>query len=146
MVNMQDLINQIAKNMQAAAKKYKIIQPLKEHEFVLDEDLVRFCGRCLFIQRIDRKPARKGLLFRVLAECETRYILNTELFYGKAQENRSNILEYKDTALMTMVYTSNEDKGAKLVSYNNKKDKKFNKPSIIKRYGDNFNAVDIGNH
>jgi len=47
---------------------------------------------------------------------------------------------------MTMVYTTNEDKGAKLVSYNNKKDKKFNKPSIIKRYGDNFNAVDIGNH
>jgi hypothetical protein len=35
--------------MQAAAKKYKIIQSLKEHEFVLDEDLVRFCGRCLFI-------------------------------------------------------------------------------------------------
>ena len=89
MVNMQDLINQIVKNMQAAAKKYKIIQSLKEHEFVLDEDLVRFCGRCLFIQRIDRKPARKGLLFRVLAECETRYVLNTELFYGKAQENRS---------------------------------------------------------
>ena len=59
----------------------------------LDESLIKFHGRVIFKQYNKAKPAKFGLLTRVLAHSKTNFIINIELYVGgQVNENATKPL------------------------------------------------------
>lgn len=50
---------------------------------VIDEMLSLFRGRCPFKVFMKEKPGKYGILIRMLADCDQRFVLNTEVYAGK---------------------------------------------------------------
>lgn len=57
---------------------------------VVDEMLSLFRGRCSFKVFMKDKPGKYGILIRMLADCETRYVLQMEVYAGKTEDSTPN--------------------------------------------------------
>ena len=53
---------------------------------VVDETLYGFRGRCSFRQYIPSKPDKYGLKYWNLVDNASLYVLNTDIYIGKAQK------------------------------------------------------------
>lgn len=54
---------------------------------VIDEMLSLFRGRCPFKVFMKDKPGKYGVLIRMLADCENRYVLRMEVYAGKTENS-----------------------------------------------------------
>ena len=59
----------------------------------VDQQLLAFCGRCLFCQYITSKPGKYDIKIRTVCDSATSYVLKMDIYKGKEpQEPRSNNL------------------------------------------------------
>lgn len=66
-------------------------------KLTIDESMIKFQGRCKFLQYIQNKPVKWGIKAFLLCDSSNYYCLDLNLYYGKVKPNGNNTNNFSPT-------------------------------------------------